>query len=50
VPAQRAAFASLGFAPTPMTIRLIGKSLAPDGRVPTGKGHWYFALGDTDIF
>jgi GNAT superfamily N-acetyltransferase len=42
----RAAFAAVGFTPTPKTIRLIGKSL--DGRaIPND---WDFTLGDTDYF
>jgi hypothetical protein len=45
---HRAAFASLGFVPTPMTIRLIGHAL--EGPLPTGRGSWSFSLGDTDFF
>ena len=46
-PGQRAAFASLGFVPTPMTIRVIGKPLVPDASLPAA---WHFAPGDTDFF
>ena len=47
-PGQRAAYASFGFLPTPMTIRLIGHAL--EGELPTGPGAWHFTLGDTDFF
>jgi hypothetical protein len=47
-PAQTAAYASFGFVPTPMTIRLIGRAL--EGELPTGPGAWHFTLGDTDFF
>ena len=46
-PGQRAAFAALGFVPTPMTIRVIGKALLPDAALPS---NWHFAPGDTDFF
>jgi GNAT superfamily N-acetyltransferase len=46
-PGQRAAFLSLGFVPTPITIRVIGKPLSPDARLPE---RWHFAPGDSDIF
>jgi GNAT superfamily N-acetyltransferase len=46
-PGQRAAFASLGFFPTPMTIRVIGKPLVPDASLPES---WHFSPGDTDFF
>jgi GNAT superfamily N-acetyltransferase len=42
------AYRSLGFLPTPETIRLIGHAL--QGRVPVGAGAWHFTLGDTDYF
>ena len=45
-PGLGGAFASCGFVPTPVTIRLIGKPLAESAAV----GDWYFSLGDTDIF
>jgi GNAT superfamily N-acetyltransferase len=47
-PHQRAAYASFGFVPTPMTIRLIGHPL--EGELPTGADAWHFTLGDTDFF
>jgi GNAT superfamily N-acetyltransferase len=47
-PGQRSAFASFGFVPTPMTIRLIGHEL--QGRLPVGADAWHFTLGDTDFF
>ena len=46
-PGQRAAYAALGFVPTPMTIRVIGKPLRPGAELPR---RWHFALGDTDFF
>jgi GNAT superfamily N-acetyltransferase len=46
-PGQRGAFVALGFVPTPMTIRVIGKPLVPDVSLPT---QWHFAPGDTDFF
>jgi hypothetical protein len=46
-PGQRGAFAALGFVPTPMTIRVIGKPLVPDASLPAA---WHFAPGDTDFF
>lgn len=46
-PDQRAAYLSLGFVPTPMTIRVIGKPLRPGANLPE---RWHFAPGDTDFF
>ena len=46
-PEQRAAYLSLGFLPTPQTIRVIGKPLRAGADLPT---EWYFSLGDTDFF
>lgn len=46
-PDQRAAYVSLGFVPTPMTIRVIGKPLRDGAVVPE---RWHFAPGDTDFF
>jgi hypothetical protein len=47
-PEQRAAYASLGFAPSPQSLHFMGKPLAgtlnPDPRA------WRFTLGDTDFF
>jgi hypothetical protein len=47
-PAQRRAFLAAGFAPTPTTIRLIGKGLGE--KLPLGPKAWHFTLGDTDFF
>jgi len=47
-PAQRRAFLSAGFLPTPTTIRLIGKGLGTE--LPLGPDAWHFMLGDTDFF
>jgi GNAT superfamily N-acetyltransferase len=47
--AQRRAFVSVGFVPTPLTIRVGGKAL-PEGPIPAGARDWHFALGDTDFF
>jgi GNAT superfamily N-acetyltransferase len=46
-PDQRSAYLSLGFVPTPMTIRVIGKPLRDDAALPV---RWHFAPGDTDFF
>jgi GNAT superfamily N-acetyltransferase len=46
-PGQRAAYLSLGFLPTPKTIRVIGKPLRPGAAVSPD---WHFSLGDTDFF
>jgi GNAT superfamily N-acetyltransferase len=46
-PGQRAAYVSLGFVPTPMSIRVIGKPLREGASLPT---RWHFAPGDTDFF
>jgi len=47
-PAERRAYASLGFVPTPLSLHFMGKPLAgglnPDVRA------WRFTLGDTDFF
>ena len=48
VPAHAAAHAAVGFAPTHMTIRLIGHAL--EGELPLGSKSWHFTLGDTDYF
>ena len=45
-----AAFAATGFVPTPQTIRLIGKPLAAEARLPADGCDWQFSLGDSDIF
>jgi GNAT superfamily N-acetyltransferase len=46
-PGQASAYLSLGFVPTPMKIRVIGKALRDDAVLPE---RWHFAPGDTDIF
>lgn len=46
-PGQRAAYLSLGFVPTPESMRVIGKPLRSDAELPA---EWYFSLGDTDFF
>jgi hypothetical protein len=43
---QRAAYAALGFMPTPIVIRVVGKSLSEDVSLPRS---WFFSLGDTDF-
>jgi hypothetical protein len=45
---QRRTFLSLGFAPAPYTLRLMGKALV--GKLSTGPGAWRLTLGDTDFF
>jgi hypothetical protein len=47
-PGQLPSYASFGFFPTPMTIRLIGHAL--EGELPIGPDAWHFTLGDTDYF
>jgi hypothetical protein len=44
---QRRAFLASGFLPTPKPIRVLGKSLRPEG---TLEGRWQFQLGDFDVF
>jgi hypothetical protein len=46
-PGQHRAFLTMGFVPTPMTIRVIGKPLEAGAELPT---RWHFAPGDTDFF
>ena len=46
-PDQRRAFLTLGFVPTPMAIRVIGKALRPGVELPD---RWHFTPGDTDFF
>jgi GNAT superfamily N-acetyltransferase len=45
-----APFLAAGFAPTPQSIRLIGKPLADGARLPADGRQWHFSLGDSDIF
>jgi hypothetical protein len=47
-PGQRAAYASYGFVPTPMSLDFMGKPLA--GELDTDPRSWRFTLGDTDFF
>jgi hypothetical protein len=47
-PGELSTYASFGFVPTPMTIRLIGHAL--EGELPVGPNAWHFSLGDTDFF
>jgi len=47
-PAERAAYLSSGFVPTPMTLHFMGKPLA--GELDTDPRAWRFTLGDTDFF
>jgi GNAT superfamily N-acetyltransferase len=46
-PGQHAAWLSLGFVPSPQTIRVIGKPLSESARLTE---RWHFSPGDTDIF
>lgn len=45
--AQRQAFATAGFVPTPKSVAVLGKRLRPEG---TLAGPWQFQLGDFDVF
>ena len=47
-PGERAAYASCGFLPTPMTLDFMGKPLA--GELDADPRAWRFTLGDTDFF
>lgn len=47
-PEHRAAYASFGFAPSPLSLHFIGKALA--GRLDPDPRTWRFTLGDTDFF
>ena len=47
-PEHRAAYARLGFVPTPLSLDFMGKPLA--GRLNTSVRAWRFTLGDTDFF
>ena len=47
-PGERAAYASCGFVPTPMTLDFMGKALA--GELEADPRAWRFTLGDTDFF
>jgi GNAT superfamily N-acetyltransferase len=45
---ERRAYASLGFTPTPLALRFMGKPLA--GTLAPTPHSWRFTLGDTDFF
>ena len=47
-PEQRAAYASLGFVPSPQSLHFMGKPLA--GTLDPDPRAWRFTLGDTDFF
>jgi len=47
-PGQRRTFLRAGFAPTHLTLRLMGRPLA--GRIDPDPAAWRFTLGDTDFF
>ena len=47
-PEHRAAYASLGFVPSPLSLHFMGKPLA--GALNTDPRAWRFTLGDTDFF
>lgn len=50
-PGEERSFLAAGFAPTPRTIRFIGKRLAPDApELPKRRDAWRFTLGDLDFF
>lgn len=44
------AYLRAGFVPTPRTIRVIGKPLADEARLPADGRDWNLVLGDSDIF
>jgi hypothetical protein len=47
-PEHRAAYAALGFVPSPLSLHFMGKPLA--GRLDPDPRAWRFTLGDTDFF
>ncbi|MDX6514118.1 MAG: hypothetical protein QOE36_3622 [Gaiellaceae bacterium] len=49
-PAHRRALLSLGFLPTPQTIRVLAKTVEPGLELPARTRDWHFMLGDTDFF
>jgi GNAT superfamily N-acetyltransferase len=50
-PGEERRFLLHGFAPTPRTIRFIGKRLTPHAPpLPKRRDAWYFTLGDLDFF
>jgi hypothetical protein len=48
--AQRRAFLSLGFLPSPIGLHFMGASLRDDFDLPLERSAWHFSLGDTDFF
>ena len=50
-PGEERTYLAAGFAPTPRTIRFIGKRLTPDApELPKRRGAWHLTLGDLDFF
>src|SRR5712691_8792527 len=50
-PGEERRFLAAGFAPTPRTIRFIGKRLTDDApELPKRRDAWHFTLGDLDFF
>jgi GNAT superfamily N-acetyltransferase len=50
-PGEERRFLAHGFAPTPRTIRFIGKRLTPEApELPKQRDAWHFTLGDLDFF
>jgi GNAT superfamily N-acetyltransferase len=45
---EHAAYLSMGFVPSPMSLHFMGKALA--GELDTNRAAWRFTLGDTDFF
>jgi hypothetical protein len=43
-------YLAAGFAPTPESIRFIGKPLADGVELPARRDAWRFTLGDLDFF
>jgi GNAT superfamily N-acetyltransferase len=49
-PYERVRYLTAGFLPTHMTLRLIGKPLAPGVELAAERTAWHLTLGDTDLF
>ena len=50
-PGEELAYLAAGFAPTPRSIRFIGKRLTDDAPpLPKERRAWHFTLGDVDFF
>ncbi len=50
-PGEERTYLAAGFAPTPRTIRFIGKRLTDDApELPKRRDAWHFTLGDLDFF